>query len=92
MALDIRQLKRYNTITLMGNRQVSWYNYGTNDTAAEVVAAGYWNNARDTVKVGDCVDAIIDVDGTPDRIAFRFTAVPSTGNVTVGYDGDAAGA
>jgi len=91
MAHDIRALKRYNTATLAGNRQVSWYNYATNDTASEVVAAGYFNDARNTVKVGDCVDAIVDIDGTIDRISFRFTAVPSTGNVTVAYDGDAAG-
>jgi hypothetical protein len=91
MSYEARALKRYNTVTLPGNRQVSWYNYATNDTAAEVVAANYFDKARDTVKVGDCVDAIIDVDGTIDRISFRFTAVPTSGNVTVAYDGDAAG-
>ncbi|CDZ67634.1 Hypothetical protein NGAL_HAMBI2605_59150 [Neorhizobium galegae bv. orientalis] len=92
MPADPRALKRYNTVTLPSNRQVSWYNYAANETAAEVIAAGWFNTCREVVKVGDCVDAIVDVDGTIDRIAFRFTAVPSTGNVTVAYDGDAAGA
>ena len=91
MPADPRALKRNMTITLSGNRQVSWYNYATDNTAAEVVAAGWFNTCRDVVRVGDCVDAIIDVDGTIDRISFRFTAVPSSGNVTVAYDGDAAG-
>ncbi len=92
MPANPRALKRYNSITLASNRVISFYNYAADETAAEVVAAGWFNECRDVVKVGDCVDAVVDVDGTPDRISLRFTAVPSTGNVTVAYEGDAAAA
>ncbi|MGG7535351.1 hypothetical protein [Rhizobium sp. 12,4] len=91
MAHDPLALRRYNSIALSGGRKVGFYNYATDDTAAEMVAAGYFNNSRVALSVGSVIDAVVDVDGTPDNIRVRVTAVPTSGNVTVAYDGTAAG-
>lgn len=92
MAHDVRRLRRYNSITLSGNRMIHFFNYATDNTAAETVAAGYFNDSRAALTVGSVIDAVIDVDGTPDNIRIRVATVPASGNVTVAYDGGAAGA
>jgi hypothetical protein len=92
MAHEPRQLRRYNSITLSGNRTIHFCNYATDHTAAEVVTAGYFNDSRAALTVGSIIDAVIDVDGTKDNIRVRVTAAPASGNVTVAYDGVAAGA
>lgn len=58
--------------------------FGTNKTAAQVLVAGFFNFNRDNLRVGDIIDAVCDVDGTPDLLVLRVAAVPaSPGNVTV---------
>lgn len=93
MAHDPRRLRRYNSITLSGNRLIHFFNYATDNTAAETITAGYFNLSRNALTVGSIIDAVIDVDGTMDNIRCRVTAVPTDGvsNVTVAYDGVAAG-
>ncbi|PZU23920.1 MAG: hypothetical protein DI589_06595 [Shinella sp.] len=66
--------------------------YATNDTKAEVTAAGYFNNAKADLSVGSLITALVDADGTPARVEMRVTAVPDSGNVTVAdISGVAAG-
>lgn len=91
MPADPLALKRYNSITLSGNRLVHSFDYGTDDTAAEVVTAGYFNTCRMTLTKGSKIFATVDVDGTTDLITLLVTAVPASGNVTVAYNNDAAG-
>lgn len=91
MPANAKHVRRYNSVTLPGNRIVHFFNYAANETAAEVVAAGWFNSIRDQLTVGSVIDAVIDADGTPDRISIIVTAVPASGNVTVAYNNDAAG-
>lgn len=71
---------------------VNWYKYATADAVATVIAAGYFNNARDKLKVNDVIDALCVATGTADRVAVIVTAVPASGNVTVAVNTDASGA
>ncbi|WFS02212.1 hypothetical protein [Rhizobium tumorigenes] len=93
MAHDKLRLRRYNSVTLSSNRQIHFFNYATDNTAAEMLTAGYFNASRAALTVGSMIDAVIDVDGTMDNVRCRVTAVPADGtsNVTVVYDAPAAG-
>lgn len=71
-------------LTKLGNKtgaKQHWdYNAGA-DTVATVTAAGYFNDVRGMLRVGDRIDLTAAAD-----TAFRVlsvTAVPSTGDVTV---------
>ena len=54
--------------------------YRTNDTLADVMAAGYFNGAAELLKVGDLIMTALDVDGTP---ATRTLIVSSNDGSTV---------
>ncbi len=41
------------------------WHYATQDPAADVDTAGYFNDAAEMVRVGDMVLANVDTDGTP---------------------------
>jgi hypothetical protein len=70
----------------------NFYKYASPDAAATIVAAGYFNNVRDKLKVGDIIEAVALAGGaTADRLDLVVTAVPATGNVTVAVNGEAAG-
>ncbi|WP_377299627.1 hypothetical protein [Rhizobium sp. SGZ-381] len=83
MAHQPTQLRRSNSITLTGNVKVHFFDYATNHTKAETIAAGYFNDSRAALSVSSIIDAVIDVDGTPAYVKMRVTAVPASGNVTV---------
>jgi hypothetical protein len=83
MAHQPTQLRRSNSITLTGNVKVHFFDYATNHTKAEMIAAGYFNDSRAALTVSSIIDAVADVDGTPAYVKMRVTAVPSTGNITV---------
>lgn len=69
-----------------------WFGYATDDAVATVIAAGYFNAARDKLAVGDYIDAICVISGTPDRVGLLVTAVPvAPGNITVAINTDASG-
>lgn len=57
--------------------------YSTADTTAAVVTAGYFNDVRDKIKVGDLVLVTAGIGGVPATMVLRFVAVPATGNVTI---------
>lgn len=71
---------------------LNWYKYATTDAVATVIAAGYFNNARDKLRVGDVIDAVCAIGGATDRIAMLVATVPVSGNVTVAINTDASGA
>lgn len=83
MAHSKKALSRYATSDLGGTNQTNFYVYSTNSTKAEVLAAGYFNASRTTLKAADVISAVVDKDGTPDLVQLLVTAVPSTGNITV---------
>ncbi|MCA1241869.1 hypothetical protein LC092_05430 [Stappia stellulata] len=86
MAHSKKALSRIATSDLGLTNQTDTYVYSTNDTLAETIAAGYFNDSRKTVKPGDVVFALIDKDGTPSHAVIRFVAVPATGDVTVALE------
>jgi len=89
MAFKIRQLQRVASVSFDDNgtsKKCNWYVYATTDADATVQAAGYFNDARDTLSVGDTIEAMTALAGTPERVVMRVTAVPTTGNVTVAVD------
>lgn len=93
MALNIRSLALANSTPYgTAGKTVNWYNYGTADAVATVIAAGYFNGARDKLKVNDSIDAMCLADGVGDRVSLIVTAVPAAGNVTVAVNTDAGGA
>lgn len=86
MAHDTRRLRRYNSITLSGNRLVHAFTYATDNTKAELLTDGYFNDSRMALTVGSRIEALCDADGTPNWVDVRVATVPATGNVTVALD------
>jgi hypothetical protein len=66
------------------------YFYASNDTAATVEGAGYFNSAAGLLNVGDQIDCSLDVDGTPVRKDYIVSA--NTGSaVTITLQSSTAG-
>lgn len=64
-------------------QSISPFAYATDDAAATVEAAGYFNNARAILKKGDMIDAVMVHSGSVVRKLFVVTAAPASGNVTI---------
>ena len=77
------QLRRSNSITLTGNVKVHTFDYATNHTKAEMIAAGYFNDSRAALSKASIINAVFDVDGAPGYARLLVTTVPATGNITV---------
>ncbi len=84
MALNKDQLSKvanlHSVAGAAGSRQMWHYDAGA-DTVATTVAAGYFNDVRGFLLVGDRIDVVAAASA-----AFRVltvTAAPKTGNVTV---------
>jgi hypothetical protein len=82
MAFDKKALVRFAESFMGANDVKSLYFYATNDAAAVVAAAGYFNDARTRLSPGDVIICSLDVDGTRDTRNYTMNAVPSSGNVT----------
>uniref|UniRef100_UPI003BAD57F7 hypothetical protein n=1 Tax=Stappia sp. TaxID=1870903 RepID=UPI003BAD57F7 len=91
MAHSVKALSRFATSDMGRTNQTDTYVYSTNDTLAELVAAGYFNNSRTTLKAGDVIMAVADKDGTASHVVLLVTASPATGNVTVSAQGAVLG-
>lgn len=66
------------------NALVGLFAYSTDDAAATVEAAGYFNSARARLTVGTIILASMVNGGTPVLKAYVVLTVPTTGNVTIG--------
>lgn len=71
--------------------QSSGFAYATDDAAATVETAGYFNNARSLLSVGDFIAAVCAASGTPVLKNYVVLTVPATGNVTIGLATTTAG-
>lgn len=98
MALSLKSLSRQGQQVAVGSaagnpqaQQAGLLFYSTDDAAATVEAAGYWNAARPFLRKGDVVIASMVNSGTPVSKAYVFTAVPATGNITAAIQIDSAG-
>lgn len=80
---DKRKLRRRQAIQVSGVGQMQFFDYATEATEAEVLAAGFFNDARDTLTVGSIIDAIVDCSSTKTYTRIRVATVPTSGNVTV---------
>lgn len=78
-----RQLRRSNSITLSGNRKIHFFDYASDHTKAEILTAGYFNDSRAALSPHSIINAVADVDGTPEYVRIKVATVPSSGNVTV---------
>lgn len=92
MAFAIRSLATFASVPVGSNRSCIFYKYATNDAVATVIAAGYFNDAREKLKVNDVIEAVCAHNSTGDRVVMRVTAVPASGDVTVAIDAAAAAA
>jgi hypothetical protein len=92
MAFNKRSLCLFNSTPYgTASKTVNWYGYATADAAATVVAAGYFNDARDKLKVNDVIMVMAVADGTGDWLLLKATAVPASGDVTVAVNAEASG-
>lgn len=83
MALDSKALVRLGESFMGANNVKQLFFYASNDTAAQIATAGYFNNDRKRLQPGDVIICSIDVDGTRDTRNYVMNAVPASGNVTV---------
>jgi hypothetical protein len=84
MALNKNQLSKVgnlNSVTGAATSRQIWHYDAGADSVATAVAAGYFNDVRGFLFVGDRID-LVAADGAAFRV-LRVTAVPKTGNVTV---------
>jgi hypothetical protein len=61
----------------------SLWRYATDDAAATVETAGYFNSARGLLTVGDAINASMVLAGTPVVKNYVVLTVPVSGNVTI---------
>jgi hypothetical protein len=83
MAYDKQALRRGISTEPTTGKTLSRYFYASNDAAAAIIAAGYFNDARDKLRKGDHIDITAVKDGIPVGKSVVVTAVPLTGDVTV---------
>lgn len=68
---------------------VNFYKYAhPTDTMATIIAAGYFNDVRDKLKVNDHISFMAVAGGVGNYGEAVVTAAPATGNVTVAVDAE----
>lgn len=89
MALNLRSLVNYVSVPHTADAPpVNFYKYASADTMAAIIAAGYFNNARDVLKVNDVIEFVGVATGTGNYGRVVVTAAPASGNVTTAVDDD----
>lgn len=78
-----RSLALFASSVVSPTKQVSWYTYATADANATVLTDGYFNNAREKLKVNDVIHCLSVANGTGVVNVLKVTAVPASGDVTV---------
>jgi len=90
MSLSVKSLSRIGQQAAVGStagapqaQQAGLLLYATDDPAATVEAAGYFNGARAFLRKGDIILATMVNSGTAVTKQYVASAVPATGNVTI---------
>lgn len=93
MALKLRALALFASSAYTPGSVANYYTYATTDALATVIADGYFNDARAKLKAGDVIHALCNhaAASAPDYAVIRVVSAPTSGNVTVATDVDAAG-
>lgn len=87
-----QQMPVGSTAGITGVGMSTWWRYATADAAATVETAGYFNNARSRLAVGDSIDAVMVIGGTPVKKSYVVLTVPAAGsNITIGIATATAG-
>lgn len=92
MAFNKRALVQFGSVPhTVDLPPVTFYQYAHGvDTMATIIAAGYFNDARDKLKVNDHISLMAVAAGVGNYGEVTVTAAPATGNVTVAVDTEAA--
>ena len=85
MAHNPKDLRRRSTISLTGGKQIMFFDYATTHTLAEVTTVGFMNTSKDQLSVGSIIDAVVDVNATPNYVTLKCTAV-TAGAVAVALE------
>lgn len=72
-------------------KQISIWLHATDEAAATVETAGFFNNARTLLAKGDIIISTMANGGTAVVKTYVAAAVPSTGNVTIAVQTATAG-
>ena len=90
MALIKRQLVQYASVPHTSDvGPVTFYVYVHGvDTMATIIAAGYFNDVRDKLRVNDHIQLMAVAATTGNYGEVTVTAVPASGNVTVAVDAE----
>jgi hypothetical protein len=94
MAFDQAGLRRTTHRGAVGNGDgsvTSSWAYDTNDTAAVVEAANYFNTAAPQFAKGDTIDAVMVRGGTPVRKSYVVTSATAAATVVVALQTATAG-
>lgn len=90
MSLSVKSLSRLGQQATVGSaagaaqaQQAGLLIYATDDAAATVETAGYFNGARAFLRKGDIILATMVNGGTAVVKTYVAAAVPATGNVTI---------
>lgn len=78
MAYNLDGWKRYASLGSIGNGSGSTksiYAYHSNDTLAVIEGSGYFNSLINDLSVGDLVDVMADLDGTPQQRRYFVSSV-----------------
>lgn len=92
MAFAIRSLALLASVPVAEARSWKIYTYATDDAAATVLAAGYFNAARAKLAVNDRIDVCAVHNGVGDLLTLKVLTVPASTDVTVAVNTDASGA
>jgi len=91
MPLDPRSLSRLGTSQYVAEKVSSLSFLATTEASAAILAAGFFNPARDSMKVGDVIICSSDIAAAGDILLLRVDAVPTTGNIVVSAENGLAG-
>jgi hypothetical protein len=79
------------TAGLPQSQQCALWLYASDDAAATIETAGYFNSARALLRVGDVILTTCANSGTPILKVHKVLTVPASGNVTIGMGSVTAG-
>jgi len=81
MALTLSQLRRMDYGAAIGGVSLGFWSYITNDPAATVETAGYFNGATSYLNKGDIIQAVCAYGTTP--VNKQYVVTSATGAATV---------
>ncbi|WP_127523664.1 hypothetical protein [Mesorhizobium sp. Z1-4] len=95
MSLNLRSLALWASapfgLSTAAASKVNFYTYASADSLATILAAGYFNDARDKLQVDDVIFVLSAAGGASAFTTIIMDTVPTSGNVLVRGDTDEGG-